>query len=151
MSESNVDYVYRRNVEATVSREMGLIGLILAAVCDGAPCDVTFYDRLPAINVTFSPRLAQLCNPSSGPRVWQKHLNALRLSNGLTVTLKEIWSVYPMPKGGFTEEELAAVDMSLAEEPLTADGRTWRQMVRDTYHCTSREEEDLYLRRVIAS
>ncbi|MBA7693040.1 hypothetical protein ES703_101615 [subsurface metagenome] len=56
-----------------------------------------------------------------------------------------------MPKGGFTEDELAIVDLAKAEENVGPNGETLRKMISDTYHCQSRDEEDQFLRRFIAS
>jgi len=56
-----------------------------------------------------------------------------------------------MPVKGFTKEELAAVDLTEAEEAMGPKGETLREMIRQSYHCTTKEEEDKYLRRFIAS
>jgi hypothetical protein len=56
-----------------------------------------------------------------------------------------------MPKGGFTKEELDKVDLSEAEERVGPNGETLREMIRNTYRCKSRDEEDHHLRRYIAS
>jgi hypothetical protein len=56
-----------------------------------------------------------------------------------------------MPQAGFSEDELAAVDLAEAEEPAGPNGETLRKMIRDTYHCKDRDQEDYYLRRFIAS
>ena len=41
--------------------------------------------------------------------------------------------------------------MSQAEEKVGPYGRTLRKMIKYTYHCKSRGEENYYLRRFIAS
>jgi hypothetical protein len=41
--------------------------------------------------------------------------------------------------------------MSQAEERIGPNGATLRKMIKDTYHCGSRDEEDYYLRRFIVS
>jgi len=41
--------------------------------------------------------------------------------------------------------------MSKAEEKVSPNGETLRQMIRETYRCTTVEKEDRYLRRFIAS
>jgi hypothetical protein len=43
------------------------------------------------------------------------------------------------------------MDLATAEEKGGPSGETIRQMISDTYHCDSREEEDFYLRRFLAS
>lgn len=49
------------------------------------------------------------------------------------------------------EDELQAVDLFRAEEGVGPNGEKLRKMIGDTYHCASKEEEDYYLRRFIAS
>ncbi|MGE0118974.1 MAG: hypothetical protein AB7S71_07890 [Dongiaceae bacterium] len=78
-------------------------------------------------------------------------LNHLEFSGGTTAGKGEIWTVNPMTKGDFTKEELDAVDMKEAEERVGPNGETLREMIRATYHCKSKDEEDRYLRRFIAS
>ena len=56
-----------------------------------------------------------------------------------------------MPQDGFTEEQLAAVDLREAEQKVGQNGETLRQMIRESYHCKTRAEEDKFLRRFIAS
>ena len=56
-----------------------------------------------------------------------------------------------MPVGGFSEEELENVNLSQAEEKSGPNGEPLRKMIRDTYHCNTREEEDRFLRRFIVS
>ena len=87
----------------------------------------------------------------TGPETLLEMLQDIRLSNGTKVNIHDIWTINAMPKEGFTEEELEAVDMSRAEERIGPNGATLRKMIKDTYHCTSRDEEDYYLRRFIAS
>ena len=69
----------------------------------------------------------------------------------MSAGLGEIWTVNPMPMEGFTDEELAAVDLSKGEERQGPQGETLRKMIRKTYNCTSRKQTDHYLRRWIAS
>ena len=56
-----------------------------------------------------------------------------------------------MPAEGFQDGELEAVDLTSAEEKVGPNGETLRRMISETYHCSSREEEDEYLRRFISS
>jgi hypothetical protein len=78
-------------------------------------------------------------------------LKRIEFSNGVVVSLGEIWTVNPMPMGGFSLEELAAVDLSEAEQRIGPQGETMRKMIRKTYHCKSRKETDFFIRRWIAS
>ncbi len=124
--------------------------LILATL--GQTCDVTFFKNKPAIDVTVDEQLAlAVMAGCSGPETLYEILQDIRLSNGTTVNINDIWTINVMPKEGFTEEELEAVDMSQTEERIGPNGATLRKMIKDTYHCGSRDEEDYYLRRFIAS
>ena len=87
----------------------------------------------------------------AGPKKLKEMLENIRLSNGDTVNLAEIWVVFPMPKGGLSEKELAEVDLSEGDNKAGPNGETVREMIRNLYHCESRGEEDEFLRRYMAS
>lgn len=78
-------------------------------------------------------------------------LENIKLSNGDSVSIKDIWTINPMPQNGFTQEELDSVNMAEAEEKVGPNGETLRKMISDTYQCKSQKQEDYYLRRFIAS
>ena len=115
------------------------------------PCDVTFRDKKPVIDVTLDSRIAFGLMYGAGPKKMRELLSNIRLSNGETVSLDEIWVVFPMPVGGFTEGELKGVDLALGEEQWGPNGETVRQMIRNVYHCESDQEEEKFLRRYLAS
>ena len=133
------------------SRE-GLLGYQLITLSQfGQPCDVTFYDREPLIDVKVDQQLALALAYGAGAKKLVELMGRIKFSDGSIASLGEIWTVNPMPKEGFTEDQLKAVDMSEAEEPSGPNGETVRKMISETYHCRSREEEDRYLQRFIAS
>ena len=83
----------------------------------GQTCDVTFFKNKPAIDVTVDEQLAfAVMAGCSGPETLYEILQDIRLSNGTTVNINDIWTINAMPEEGFTEEELEAVDMSQAEQ-----------------------------------
>jgi hypothetical protein len=132
------------------SREGMLTHNLTMLSSSGQPADVTFYKRKPLINVRISTKIAaaRLYGLESQlPRI----LKRIEFSNGVAASLAEIWTVNPMPIEGFTDEELAAVDLSEGEKRHGPNGETLRKMIRKTYHCKSRKETDIYLRRWIAS
>ena len=138
--------------EDIFGRRFELLGRqILAVSALGHTCDVTFFRRKPAIGVTLDEGLALAVMSGTGPAKFYDMLQTIRLSNGAVVNMKDIWTINLMPSAGFTQEELEAVDMSQAEEKVGANGATLRKMIKDTYHCKSKEEEDHFLRRFIAS
>lgn len=132
------------------SREGVLTHQLTMLSTSGQPTDITFYRRKPLVNVRVSTKLgaAQLYGLESRlPRL----LRSIEFSNGAIAGLSEIWTVNPMPVEGFTQEELDAVDLARADEPMGPGGETLRKMIRETYHCKSRSEVDYYIRRWIAS
>ena len=78
-------------------------------------------------------------------------LSAIRFSDGTVASMHEIWTLHPMPKGGIPKADLDAVDLSEGDVASGPNGETLRKMISETYHCQSREEEDRFLRRFIAS
>jgi len=117
----------------------------------GQPCDITFFKKGPAIDVTIDPQIALAVMYGAGPERLGEMLRSIKLSNGDELSINDVWTINPMPKNSFTKEELEAVDISRAEEGAGPNGETLRNMIKDTYHCKSRDEEDYYIRRFIAS
>ncbi len=114
-------------------------------------CDITLKSGKPHIDVTIEPKFSHALMYGAGTMDVREMLSRIRLSNGQTLDLADIWTIHPMPKGGVDPEKLAAVDLSHAEEKSRPNGETIRQMISATYHCESHEEEDRYLRRFFAS
>lgn len=132
------------------SREGMLTHNLTMLSFSGQPADITFYRRKPLINVQISTKIgaARLYGLDAHlPRI----LKRIEFSNGAVASLAEIWTVNPMPIEGFTDEELAAVDLAEGEERHGPNGETLRKMIRKTYQCKSHKETDYYLRRWIAS
>lgn len=141
-----------KKIEKEFGSRLSFIGhQILMLSTFGQPCDVTFFKKKPAIDVKIDQQIALAIMYGAGPKKLKEMLENFKLSNGDTVSLKEIWTINPMPKDGFTEKELKVVDLSEAEEKSGPNGETLRKMISDTYHCKSKKEEDYYLRRFIAS
>lgn len=116
----------------------------------GQPADITFYRRKPILDVRISTKLsaARLYGLENHiPRLLQR----IEFSNGMAANIKDIWTINPMPAGGFTQEELDAVDISQGDERSGPQGETIRKMIRKSYHCKSNRETDFYLRRWLAS
>ena len=88
---------------------------------------------------------------ASLPKRLAEMLNAIKFSDASTAAITEIWTINPMPKDGFTQQQLASVNLAEAESPVGPNGETLRQMIRDNYHCSTVQQEDKYLRRFIAS
>ena len=141
----------KRLQETFGSRESHLGFQLLTLSTTGQPCDVTFYKKKPILDVRVNEQMGLAIMYGAGPEKLQEMFSRIKFSDGTTANFGEIWTVNPMPKGGFSDEELKAVDMSEGEEKSGPGGETVRQMISETYHCKSAEEEDRFLRRWIAS
>jgi|HubBroStandDraft_1064217.scaffolds.fasta_scaffold257144_1 hypothetical protein len=131
---------------------MGMLAfMILELSLSGQPCDVTFRDKPPALNVKIDQKISLALMYGAGAKKLQEMLTNISLSNGDVVSIGEIWVVHPMPVGGIPEEELAAVDLAEGEQKFGPNGETLRETIRDVYHCKSKEEEEKFLRRYLAS
>lgn len=117
----------------------------------GQPCDVTFYRRKPALDVVIDQKLNIAMMYGAGVTKMMEMLSSINLSNGEKINIRDIWTLNPMPKGGLSNEQLASIDLSEGEERIGPNGETTRKMISDTYHCSSKEEEDFFLRRFLAS
>ena len=117
----------------------------------GQPCDVSFREKKrAAVGVTIDQRISLALKNGAGPEERRKIFSEIRLSDGQVVALAEIWQVLPMPAGGLSKEELAAVDLSDGDQKSGPNGETVREIVRTFYRCESGEEEDGFLRRFLA-
>jgi hypothetical protein len=133
------------------TRESHLGFQIVTLAETGQPCDVTFYRRKPILDVTIDQQIAHAMMYGAGAGKIAQMLSSIKFSDGTVASMSEIWTIHPMPKGGLSVSELRAVDLSEAEEPSGPNGETLRKMISETYHCKSRDEEDRFLRRFIAS
>ena len=139
-------------IEKEFGDRMGFLGhQILMLSMTGQLCDVTFYKKAPAIDVRIDQQITLALMYGAGVTKLKEMLENIKLSNGDSISINEIWTINPMPQGGFSKEELETVDLREAEEKNGPNGETLRKMISDTYHCKSKEDEDYYLRRFIAS
>lgn len=141
-----------KKIEEEFGSRLGFLGYQVTMLSmTGQPCDVTFYNRKPALDVSIDQKINIALMYGAGAKKLKEMLEKIKLSNGDVVSLREIWTINPMPKEGLSAAELFAVDLAEAEEQVGPNGETLRKMISETYHCKSREEEDHYLRRFIAS
>ena len=139
-------------IEKEFGSRMGFLGYqILMLSMTGQKCDITFFKKKPAIDVKIDQQITLALMYGAGAKKLQEMLENIKLSNGDSVSIGEIWTINSIPKGGFTKEELDAVDMTEAEKEAGPNGETLREMIKNTYHCKSKDEQDYYLRRYIAS
>jgi hypothetical protein len=128
----------------------------------GTPCDVLFYGRKPFINVTVDKDWARKAARAAADKD-SKRFNELLTciffeENGasdyttlITVNFDTVWMILPMNPEYVTDTRMAAADLTEGDKPAGPNCETIRQMIRETYHCASPEEEERYLRRWIAS
>jgi len=133
------------------SRESFLAYQLAMLSTSGQPCDITFYHQKPILDVIVEQKIGLALMYGAGANKMQEIFRNIKFSNGTAASLGEIWTVNPMPQGGISKEELSLVNLTEAEEQVGPNGETLRTMIKDTYHCTSIEEEDFFLRRFIAS
>lgn len=142
----------KKLMEKTFGSRMGFLGYqILTLSMTGQLCDLTFFSKSPAIDVKIDQQINLALIYGAGAEKLKEKLDNIKLSNGDIVSISEIWTINPMPQGGFSKEELEAVDLRKAEEKDGPNGETLRKMISDTYHCKTKEDENYYLRRFIAS
>jgi hypothetical protein len=146
---------FKRGMDAITSQSGGRIAHVFDQLRHLAlsrqPADVTLYNGSPHLNVKIDAKFIYAMMYGAGAEKLAELLSAIELSNGATVSLHNIWTINPMPTNGFTDQELIDVDLQEAEKKLGSNGETLRKMISDTYHCSSRQEEDQFLRRFIAS
>ncbi|ELY1879106.1 transposase [Pseudomonas aeruginosa] len=124
---------------------------MLALSLSGQPCDITFRNRKPLIDVVIDRELHYALMYGAGPEKISKMLPGIKLKGGGSFDFSDVWTINPMPKGGISKQELDSVDLSDADTPIGPNGESMRKMISDTYHCETAEETEYYLRRFYAS
>jgi hypothetical protein len=147
----NIDEARESLVKKFGSHEAFVGYQVLQFSTSGQPCDVTFFKKKPALDVTFDPQIGLAIMYGAGAEKLQELLSAIRLSNGDVVSIDDIWVINPMPKGGISENELAAVDLAMGDNKAGPKGETVREIIRTIYRCETPEEEERFLRRYLAS
>jgi hypothetical protein len=136
MFSSHADYVSQLLIHLSLSSQR---------------CDVTFYNRPPILDVPVPENIALALMYGAGAEKLKELLGTITFSDGSSANFGEIWIIYPMPNGGISEEALASVDLCDGDCEAGANGETVRKIITDTYHCESKEQQDFYLRRYLAS
>jgi hypothetical protein len=71
----------------------------------------------------------------------------VKFSDGTVVNAGEIWMFNYMPD----DLDISDIDLTQGEQIVGLNGETAREIIRQTYRCQSRAEEDFFLARWIAS
>jgi hypothetical protein len=113
--------------------------------------DATFYNRAPVLNVTLDKNYARnLCAAlmyDQDIHRLKELLDHVQFSDGTVARMSDIWTLNYMPD----DLDISNVDMTGAEQVIGLGGETLRQIIRETYRCQSRVEEDHFIARWIAS
>ena len=140
------------SVEATFGSHDSLLAhQIITHSLYGLPCDVTFRDRKPFLDVTIDENIGQILMSGGDPDTLRETLTHIPFSNGETIGFNEILLLVPMPVGGVLQASMDAVDLSEGKDEAGLDGETTRDMIREVYRCETPQEEEHFLRRYLAS
>jgi hypothetical protein len=150
-SAASPQELMRRLEKHSGSREAMLVRTSVMLSTSGQPTDVTFYSRQPILDVKMDGGIGAAAMYGAADAKLLELLRHMQSSDGTTASIVEICTINPMPKGGLSQTDPDAVDLSEAEEKVGPNGETLREMIRDTYHCKNRADEDRFLRRFIAS
>jgi hypothetical protein len=115
--------------------------------------DVTFYDREPILEVTLAEHWAgefSVALEYGTTERYNKLLNRVIFSDGTAATFESIGGLNFMPPN-LKHLNLNHVDLVQGEDAAGFGGETVRQIIRETYRCRSRAEENYFLARWIAS
>ena len=132
-------------------RMVVLAQMIISLSMSGQPCDVTFFNEEPILHVTIDEQINLALMYGAGPKRLKEILDNIKLSNGRTVSIGDIWMVFPMPREGLSQQQLAAVNLVEGEEKHGPNEETIREMIGNCYHCKSKDDEERFLRRYLAS
>ena len=113
--------------------------------------DVTFHDREPIIEVQltrgFAHKLWAAFAYDKGLECIKDLLANVEFSDGTRVNAHDIWTFVWIPKN----LDARNADLSEGDKIVGVNGETARQIIRETYRCSTRAEEDFFLARWIAS
>lgn len=114
-------------------------------------CDVLILGSKPHIDVKLSPSYGAAMMYGAGAAKITEMLKTLDLQSGVSIQMNTVGDILPMPREGFTPEELAAVDLSGGDAVGGPNGETVREMITQMYHCQTEQETEWALRRFLAS
>lgn len=139
-------------LNAEFGGRVGFLGrTIIELSRSGQPCDITRYNKPPLLDVKIDPKITYALMYGAGAVKLKEMLDHVALKDGSSVDFGDIWTINPMPEGGFSEAELDSVDLSGGDVKAGPQGETLREMVRNCYQCKTKDEEDKFLRRFLAS
>ncbi|TLU88153.1 MAG: hypothetical protein FDX30_01580 [Chlorobium sp.] len=114
-------------------------------------CDITLFSDKPKIDVKIDPKFSFALMYGGGVKAIKPLLEKLQLSDGSCVNAFDIWTINQMPEKGFKPDELEAVDLKDGDQEVQGTGKTIREIIRETYKCENKSEEEKFLCRFLAS
>ena len=113
-----------KKLEGQFGGRVGFMGYqILTLSQSGQPCDITRYNQQPLLDVVIDPKIAIAMMYGVGPAKLMQLIDPVPLADGRSVSFNEIWNIVPMPKGGISSAELAAVDLAGGDVKGGPNGR----------------------------
>src|SRR5689334_14572479 len=102
----SMEEAHRRFKEMFPTRESHLMWQVVTHSETGQPCDVTFYERKPILDVKIDQQIALALMYGAGAQKLQEMLGRIKFTDGSRASVMEIWTINPMPKGGIPQSEL---------------------------------------------
>jgi hypothetical protein len=145
-----------KKIEEELGTHKGaLFNELIRLAVSGQPCDVTFSSEKPFLDVKIEPDFVNVLLYAAESKKRDEIFSEIKLiKDGKTVgsaDFNQIWTVNPMPEGGVSKEKMDGLDLEEAMGNMGTHGETLRRMIKETYHCKDKEEEDYFLRRFVAS
>ena len=150
----------RKRIEAVIDKELGgtegvMIRTLLISAIAEQPIDITTVKGKRFLEVTVDPSFIYPLIYGAGPRRRATVMENIKIKDRQghksMVSFNDIWIILPMPKEGFTDEELRGVNIADGEQVNPSTGEKLRDMIRNSYHCKDESEVDYFLRRYLAS
>jgi hypothetical protein len=153
--EDELKKLSQRVVDKYGGRSGFLFHVIQTLAMSGQPCDVCTYSGGRYLDVRIDPDFIYALMYGAGAAKLAEMLNDIKLQPktgpDVSVGFNDIWVVNPMPKEGFTPQQLAEVDLKDAERKAGPQGETIREMIRNSYHPKDDKELEHFVRRFLAS
>lgn len=136
-------------------RRAHILGQLVTLNMSGQPADITTFTGECHLECKIVGEFATHLLCAYRDEVYRYRTSNIRIhprgEEETTVDVRNIWLVNPMPKDGFTSEQLSTVDLSGSDDYDPLIGDTLRESIRRGYHCQTEEEVDYFLRRFLAS
>jgi len=137
-----------------MDRDQHIFEMICNLAVSKHPCDICTYSGPVYLDATFGAKFICALQYGAGAKAMQPLLSNLEISTpsgDANVSLADIWIIAPMPKDGFTKEQIESVDLALGDRLAGDSGKTIKEIVKETYQPGTAKELEYFLRRFLAS